>query len=56
MSSGLFMRKFTNGIVFINASDKTLSADLDVEYKTMSGAKVKKVTLDHDNGLILLKP
>ncbi|HQV70693.1 MAG TPA: putative glycoside hydrolase [Thermoflexales bacterium] len=56
LSSGLFARKFSNGIVFINASDKTLSADLDAEYKTMSGATVKKVTLAVDNGLVLLKP
>lgn len=56
LSGGLFTRKFANGVVFINASDKPLSADLDTEYKTMSGAKVKKVTLAVDNGLVLLKP
>jgi hypothetical protein len=56
LSGGLFTRKFANGVVFINASDKTLSADLDAEYKTLSGATVKKVTLAVDNGLILLKP
>lgn len=56
LSGGLFTRKFANGVVFINASDKTLSADLDADYKTLSGATVKKVTLAVDNGLILLKP
>lgn len=56
LASGIFQRKFANGIALVNPGDKSQSADLEVEYATLSGTRVKKVTLSPDTGIVLVKP
>lgn len=55
VKSGIFMRSFANGIVLVNASSETKKADLDREYKTLSGVSTKSVSMTANTGLILLK-
>lgn len=56
LAGGLYQRIFANGLALVNPGDKTQSADLEQEYVTVSGARVKKVTLSSDTGIVLLKP
>lgn len=56
LASGIFQRKFANGIALVNPGERSQSADLDTEYATLSGARVKRVTLSPDTGIVLVKP
>jgi Hypothetical glycosyl hydrolase family 15 len=58
LDSGLYARKFANGLVLVNPTTDTLEGDLDADYKTLAGNPVtgKKIKMTAHTGIILLKP
>lgn len=57
LSSGVYRRQFSNGIVLVNPTAEQISSDLDTEYKLPGFTELlSKVTLPAHSGLILLKP
>jgi hypothetical protein len=57
LSSGIYRRLFSNGVVLVNPTNENKDTEFDTEYRILGGTElIKKVTMSPHTGLILLKP
>ena len=57
LSSGLYRRMFSNGIVLVNPTTEEKESEMDADYRLPGGTEIiKKITLPAHTGTILLKP
>jgi putative glycosyl hydrolase-like family 15 (GHL15) protein len=54
LRDGVYQRRFTQGIALVNPGDRAVTVDLEEEYRTPGGDKVKSVTLEPHSGQVLL--
>ena len=56
LTSGIYRRLFSNGVVLVNPTGDTKSTEFDTEYHLLGGTDpIKKVSMSPHTGLILLK-
>jgi hypothetical protein len=57
LTSGIYRRLFSKGIVLVNPTSDKKDTDFDIEYHLLGGTDpIKKVSMSAHTGLILLKP
>lgn len=64
-NADIWRRDFENGVIFVNASAETVTIPLEAPYKKIDGtqdrvvndgSRVSQITLEPEDGIILLKP
>jgi hypothetical protein len=55
LSTGIYKRAFSGGVVLVNPTSESKKADLDQEYKSLMGISSKTISMTANTGVVLLK-